>query len=223
MFFVKKMEKSSLRTGGVILSYILKIIMIIFLVISIWKLQWVWIFGCILALFVSLIPTILKRNYQITLPLVLDILITIALILHIGGGLLGAYRLPDYDTLTHFVSSFLIAFITFVIIYILDEYWEGLEMDKYAMAFVVVIATIAMGVIWEFNEWITDIIFGTSEQWGYTDTLKDLFIDTAAGIVMAVIGVSMIKRGSFDELTDDLGEQIDKRIIKSKKDESKNG
>jgi hypothetical protein len=80
-----------------------------------------------------------------------------------------------------------------------------------------------MGVIWEFNEWITDIIFGTSEQWGYTDTLKDLFIDTVAGIVMAVIGVSMIKRGSFDELTDDLGEQIDKTLIKSKKDESKNG
>ena len=217
------MRKSSLRTGGVILSYILKIIMIIFLVISIWELHWVWIFGCILALIVSLIPTILKRNYQITLPLVLEILITIALILHIGGGLLGAYRIPDYDTLTHFVSSFLVAFLAFVIIYILDEYWDGLKMDKYAMAFVVVIATIAMGVIWEFNEWITDIIFGTSEQWGYTDTLKDLFIDTVAGIVMAVIGVSMIKRGSFDELTEDLGEQIDKRIIKSKKDELKNG
>ena len=159
----------------------------------------------------------MKRNYQITLPLFLDILITIALILHIGGGLLGAYSIPDYDSLTHFVSSFLIAFITFVIIYILDEYWDGLEMDKYAMAFVVVIATIAMGVIWEFNEWITDIIFGTYEQWGYTDTLKDLFIDMLAGIAMAIIGVSMIKRGSFDGMTEEFGEQIDKKIIKSKK------
>jgi len=35
---------------------------------------------------------------------------------------------------------------------------------------------------------------------------------------MAIIGVAMIKRGSFAKLTDDLGEQIDKRIIKSKKD-----
>jgi len=211
------MEKSNLRIGVVILSYILKIIMIIFLIISIWKLHWIWIFGCILALIVSLIPTILKRNYQITLPLVLDILITIALILHVGGGLLGAYGISYYDTLTHFVSSFLIAFIAFVIIYILDEYWDGLKMDKYAMAFVVVIATIAIGVIWEFNEWITDLVFGTHEQWGYTDTLKDLFIDTLAGIAMAFIGVSMIKRGSFDEITEEFGEQIDKKIIKSKK------
>jgi hypothetical protein len=195
--------------------------MIIFLFISIWKLFWIWIFGCILALIVSFIPTILKRNYQITLPLVLEILITIALILHVGGGLLGAYGITHYDTLTHFVSSFLVAFLAFVVIYILDEYWDGLIMDKYALAFLVVITTIAMGVIWEFNEWITDIIFGTHEQWGYDDTIKDLFIDMIAGLVMAFIGVAMIKRGSFDELTEDLGEQIDKLIIKSKKDETK--
>ena len=217
------MNKSSLRFGGIILSYLLKIIIVIFLIISVYNKHWIWIFGSALALIVSLVPSILKRNYQITLPLILDILITIALILHVGGGLLGAYSIPQYDSLTHFVSSFLIAFITFVIIYILHVYWDGLIMDKYAMAFVVVIATIAMGVVWEFNEWITDIIFGTYEQWGYTDTLKDLFIDMLAGIIMAAIGVSMIKRGSFDELTDELGEQIDKRIIKSKKGEQKNG
>jgi len=212
------MNKSSLHIGGIILSYILKIIMIIFLIISIWKLHWVWIFGCTLAIIVSLVPTILKRNYQITLPPVLEILVTFTLILHIGGGLLGAYGIPNYDTLTHFISSFLVAFLAFVIIYILDEYWDGLMMDKYAMAFVVIFTTIAMGVVWEFNEWITDIIFGTTEQWGYTDTIKDLFIDTLAGIVMAIIGVTMIKRGSFEEMTEEFGEQLDKRIIKSKKD-----
>jgi len=211
------MNKSTLKIWGVILSYFLKTVIIIFLIISIWKLHWIWIFGCILAIIVSLVPTLLKRNYQITLPLVLEILITIALILHVGGGLFGAYSIPNYDTLTHFISSFLVAFLAFVIIYILHVYWDGLIMDKYAMAFVVVIATIAMGVVWEFNEWITDIIFGTNEQWGYIDTIKDLFIDTLAGIFMAIIGVSMIKRGSFDEMTEEFGEQIDKKIIKSKK------
>ena len=213
------MVNSDLRLGGVIFSYFLKILMVIFLIISIYNQHWIWIFGCILALIVSSVPTILKRNYQITLPLVLEILITIALILHVGGGLLGAYSIPQYDSLTHFVSSFLVAFIAFVIIYILDEYWDGLMMDKYAMAFVVVIATIAMGVVWEFNEWITDIIFGTYEQWGYNDTLKDLFIDAIAGLLMAGVGVALIKRGRFDELTEELGKQIDEKIIKSKKDE----
>ena len=213
------MNKTSLRFGGIILSDFLKIVIIIFLIISIYNVHWIWIFGSALALIVSLVPAILKRNYQITLPLVLEILITISLILHVGGGLLGAYGIPHYDTLTHFVSSFLVAFIAFVIIYILHVYWDGLMMDKYAMAFVVVIATIAMGVVWEFNEWITDIIFGTYEQWGYNDTIKDLFIDALAGILMAVVGVALIKRGRFDELTEEFGKQIGEKIIKSKKDE----
>jgi len=213
------MNKTSLRFGGIILSYFLKIVIIIFLIISIYNVHWIWIFGSALAFIVSLVPAILKRNYQIILPLVLEILITISLILHVGGGLLGAYGIPHYDTLTHFVSSFLVAFIAFVIIYILHVYWDGLIMDKYAMAFVVVIATIAMGVVWEFNEWITDIIFGTYEQWGYNDTIKDLFIDALAGILMAVVGVALIKRGRFDELTEEFGKQIDDKIIKSKKDE----
>jgi len=213
------MKNTKLRFGEIILSYALKIVMIIFLIISIRKLHWEWIFGCIVAIIVSFVPTILKRNYQITLPLILDILITFALILHVGGGLLGFYDIPQYDTVTHFISSFLVAFLAFVIIYILHVYWDGLIMDKYAMAFLVVITTIAMGVVWEFNEWFTDLIFKTAEQWGYEDTLKDLFIDTIAGILMAIIGVTMIKRGSFDEMTGELGKQIDKRIIKSKREE----
>lgn len=208
------MNKSFYQTGGVIFSYLMKTLIVILLVISILKNHWVWIFGCILALIVSLIPTILKRNYQITLPLILDVFITIALLLHIGGGLLNAYRdIPHYDTFTHFVSSVLVAFLAFVIIYILHVYWDGLKMDKYAMAFLVVILTVAMGVIWEFNEWITDLIFGTHEQWGYTDTIKDLFIDMLAGIFMALIGVNLIKKGRFDKMTEDLGRQIDEKII----------
>jgi len=207
------MKKTELHMWGVIVSYALNAVMLGLLIFSIWRGQFVWIFGSALALTVSLIPAILKRNYQITLPLILDVLITLALLLHVGGGLLGGYDLPHYDTLTHFVSSFLVAFIAFVIIYILDEYWDGLIMDDYAMAFVVVLATVAMGVVWELSEWSVDMIFGTVEQWGYDDTVKDLFVDMLAGIVMAVLGVLMIKRGSFDELTEDLGEQLDKQLI----------
>lgn len=208
------MKKTKLNNLGLILSYNLKICIIVLIIISILKQNWIWIFGSTFGLIVSMIPTILKRNYQITLPLVLDVLITTSLLLHIGGGLLNAYHnIPHYDSLTHFVSSFLVAFLAFVIIYILHIYWEGLVMDKYAMAFLVVFCTIAIGVIWEFNEWLTDLIFQTSEQWGYNDTIKDLSIDTLAGIIMAIIGVNLIKKGSFDEMTEDFGEQIDKKII----------
>ena len=205
------MNKLSLRFGGIILSYMLKIVMIIFLIISIWKLHWVWIFGCIITLIISLIPALLKRNYQITLPLLLEILVTIALILHVGGGLLGAYKIPHYDTFTHFISSFLVAFLTFVIIYILDEYWEGLKMDKYAMAFVTVIFTMAVGVFLEFIKWLN--VTGTYYVRTNHVLMLNLSADTIAGIIIAIIGVNLIKSGKFDEMTDDFGKQIDSILI----------
>jgi len=220
----KNMVNNKYRKVGLYLSYFLDILMIILLILSIWQQNIVWIFGCSLALFVSLIPSIVKRNYEITLPLALDLLITVALLLHVGGGLLNIYHtIPFYDAITHFVSSFLVAFLAFVVIYILHVYWEGLIMDKYAMAFVVVLLTISMGVIWEFNEWITDIFVygGLHEQWGYNDTIKDLFIDMIAGIVMAIIGVNMIKKGSFDQMTREFGKQIDKKIISKTRNNKK--
>jgi len=165
-----------------------------------------------------LIPMILEKNYEIHLPLILDILITLALFLHIGGVLLQAYStIPHYDTLTHFVSSFIIAFLSFVAIYILDEFWDGLRMDRYAIAFNVVIFTVALGVIWELAEWSSDLLLGTYEQWGYDDTIKDLFVDMIAGIVMALLGLLLIKHGDFDSLTDDLGRGIGKRLFRVKK------
>jgi uncharacterized membrane protein YjdF len=134
---------------------------------------------------------------------------------------LNAYHfIPFYDSLTHFVSAILVAFLAFVAIYILDKYWKGLHMNKYAMAFIVVIFTMAMGVVWEFFEWTTDMLFNTNEQWGLFDTMKDLLIDTIAGIFIGIIGVNLIKKGRFQKMTKNLGEQINSQIIKRKKSDN---
>jgi hypothetical protein len=212
------MKNKILHTGGIFISFGLKTCMIILLLISIINIQINWIFGCSLGIFLSFIPMILNKNYKIHLPLILDILITLALFLHIGGVLLDAYQLiPFYDVLTHFVSSFIIAFLSFISIYIIDEFWDGLQMDKYALAFIVVLLTVSLGVVWEFAEWSSDIFFGTHEQWGYNDTIKDLSVDMLAGIVLAILGITLIKRHQFDELIDDLEKGIQNRVLNRNK------
>jgi len=212
------MKNKILHTGGIFISFGLKTCMIILLLISIINIQINWIFGCSLGIFLSFIPMILNKNYKIHLPLILDILITLALFLHIGGVLLDAYQLiPFYDVLTHFVSSFIIAFLSFISIYIIDEFWDGLQMDKYALAFIVVLLTVSLGVVWEFAEWSSDIFFGTHEQWGYNDTIKDLSVDMLAGIVLAILGIILIKRHQFDELIDDLEKGIQNRVLNRNK------
>ena len=213
-----EVQKHNFSRRGIVTSHILKVVMVLLLIIAIWNKNWTGVFGCILGIMLSIIPSTLKRNYNVTLPWILDILIAFALFLHIGGVVLNAYQvIPFYDTITHFFSSIIVAFLAFIVIYLLDEYWDGLHMDKYAMAFVVIIFTIAMGVIWEFFEWTIDFLFGTQEQWGLYDTMKDLFIDTIAGIFMAFIGVNLIKKGKFQEIIDDLGKQFNNFIINRKK------
>jgi hypothetical protein len=186
------------------------------LIIAVWRRDWVYVVACVISIFISFIPTILKRDYHITLPWVFDLLIAAALFLHIGGGVLNAYHIiPGYDHITHFVSSVLVSFLAFAVIYILDEYWDGLHMDIYAMAFVAVIFTMAMGVVWEFLEWSVDMIFGTTEQWGLQDTMLDLLVDTIAGIITAVVGVKLIKSGKLKELLKDFGLQVYNGIIRN--------
>lgn len=204
----------------IIISFGLRLIMVILFFIAIWQSDPNWVFGAGFALLLTFVPMILERNYHITLPWILEILIVFALFLHIGGGVLSMYyTIPLYDKLAHFVSSFLVAFISFAAIYILDEYWDGLHMDRRAMAFVVIVTTMAFGVVWEFIEWGSDLIFGTHEQWGLTDTMTDLFVDTIGGVLMAFFGVSLMKSGKWISMTKDFNEDIETFLDKFKKRE----
>jgi hypothetical protein len=84
-------------------------------------------------------------------------------------------------------------------------------MDKYAMGFLTIIFTMAMGVFLEFIKWlnITGIYYIKTNQ----ALMMNLSADTVAGIIIAIIGVNLIKTGKFDKLTDDFGNQIDKMVI----------
>lgn len=193
--------------------------MVILFLIAVWQSDLNWVFGAGFALFLTFVPMLLERNYHITLPWILEVLIVLALFLHIGGGVLSMYyTIPLYDKFAHFVSSFLVAFISFAAIYILDEYWDGLHMDRRAMAFVVIVSTMAFGVVWEFIEMSSDLLFGTHEQWGLADTMTDLFVNTIGGIFMAFFGVSLMKSGKWISMTKDFNAGVESFLDRFKKD-----
>jgi hypothetical protein len=145
--------------------------------------------------------------------LVLDYsLVAFVSILHIGGRLLEFYIIiAGYQLITRFFISALVAFISFAFIFILDEHWDGLIMDKYAMAFVTVISTMTMGVFMEFIKWLN--ISGTYYVKTNNVLMMNLSADTIAGILIAIIGVNLIKTGAFDKMTNTFSDQIDELII----------
>ncbi len=203
---------------GLVISYILKALMVLLILIAAVRGQWSLAISGTLALLLCMLPAIINRRYDVALPLALDCLITLALLIHIGGQVTRAYFiLPHYDTIAHFTSSALIAFMAFIVIYVLDRYWDGLTMDIYVMAFFVVITAMAMGVVWEFMEWASDIYLGTWAQRGNLDTMGDLLVDTIAGIIIAIIGVVLVKRGKMGKMTDGLGKFVDSKSRKKKR------
>jgi hypothetical protein len=196
---------------NVLASYSLKIVIIVTFILAIWKNQWIWVIGGIAGIIIGFVPALLKKNINVTLPWSIEILIAGILALHMGGVLLNAYILPWYADITQFFTSILVAFLAFAIIYIFDEFWDGLKMNKYAMAFIVVIATMATSVILEFIKWFQ--IFGRKSE-SVEQVLLSLLISTLAGIIMALIGVNLIKKGKFNEMTEGFEETIDTNIIR---------
>jgi len=186
--------------------------MIISLILAIWKKDYVWVVGTFFGLFISILPSIIKKDVKFTLPWVFDFLIAIVTILHVGGRLLDFYyNIDNYQLITRFFISILVAFISLAMIYILDEHWDGLKMDKYAMAFLTIILTMGIGVILELVKWLN--VTGTYYIKTNAALMTNLLADTLAGIIIAGIGVNLIKSGKFDELTDEFGDQIDKMVI----------
>jgi hypothetical protein len=201
------------------ISLFFRIILIISIILAIWKRDWVWVIGTCIWLFIIFIPFLLKKDVKLTLPWIFDFLIALVSVLHIGGRLLGYYLIiPGYELITRFFISLLVAFISLAIISILDEHWDGLMMDKYALAFVTVIFTMAMGVFLEFIKWLN--ITGTYYDRSNQVLMMNLLADTLAGIIIAIIGVKLIKSGRLDKMTDTLGNQIDELLFH--KQESKN-
>jgi len=208
------MNKKKPKKLDLIASYSLQVVLIVTLLIALWKQEWIWVVGCFVAVFIGFVPSLINKNVKILLPWSIELLIATVATLNMAGVLLDAYyTIPGFGEITQFFTSVLVAFLAFAVIYILHVYWEGLIMDKYAMAFVVVMATMAGGVILEFVKWFK--LFGAT-QTSVENVLTSLFISTVSGIFIALVGVSLIKRGEFDEITEDLGKQFDSMIKKRK-------
>jgi hypothetical protein len=186
--------------------------MIISLILALWRRDYAWVVGTFIGLFISILPSILKRDAKFTLPWLFDFLIALVSILHVGGRLLDYYyTIPGYQLVTRFFISILVAFIALAMIFILDEHWDGLKMDKYAMAFLTIIFTMTVGVILEFVKWLN--VMGTYYVKTNHVLMLNLSADTVAGIIIAIIGVNLIKTGKFDKMTDDFSNSIDKMVI----------
>jgi len=174
----------------------------------------IWIITSSVSLFLSLLPTILRYLRIFTLPGIIDLMITLALFLHTGvGEMFNVYfTFPNFDMITHYFSGFIVAFLIFMSLYLVDLKWDEFKIHPYAIAIGTVIGTMAMGVIWEWFEWLGDYLFHLHSQVDLFDTMVDLAMDTLGGITMAIIGIYFIGTGGFKRFVTQIEEDIDDMI-----------
>jgi len=172
------------------------LVLISLLIFAVLKNDWLWSFFAVIMIFIAFVPTIFRYFLKINLPFLFDVFICLALIFHMGNGLLDiSISYPIYNKFTHFFSAIVVAFIFLILLFVFNEYYRGIAVNTFKILFDVIVITMAFGVVWEFLEWTTDFLFNLNTQPSLDDTIGDLFADTIGGLLIAFFGYFLIKRG----------------------------
>jgi hypothetical protein len=182
-------------------------------IFSVIKSDTLWSFFAIIMIFIAVVPTIFRHYFKIKLPYLFDVFICLALIFHMGNGLLDICKIyPIYNKFTHFFSASVVAFIVLISLFVFNEYYRGIAVNIFKILFDVIVTTIAFGVVWEFMEWTSDYLFNLNTQPSLNDTIGDLFADMLGGLLIAFIGYFLIKRGILRSFSKDFKKHFNEII-----------
>ena len=121
------------------------------------------VFLCVLTLILFMMPSVLEKKLDITLPNTLEIIILLFIYAAEIMGEIGAYYVtfPYWDTVLHTLNGFLCAAIGFSLLDILNrEEKIGFSLSPLYLAIVAFCFSMTVGVIWEFFECTMDSCFG---------------------------------------------------------------
>ncbi len=108
-------------------------------------------------------------------------------LLHVMGHALGFYaQFAWYDKALHFAEPLALAFVLFALSQSVDWIWQWRRVTPVEVAIYCFSMVLALGALWEILEFGMDTFFHTQEQNGNTDTMLDLLMDAAGGLVGAV-------------------------------------
>lgn len=151
------------------------------------------------ALAVTLLPRLLRREYDVPLGVGVTLWIASAVFLHSLGTL---YFYGDYfwwHNLTHAVSGSLIAGVGFALFRAVDEYTSAVRFPPRFMFALILLFVVSVGVVWEIGEFLTDRLVyalgGTDPafaQYGLHDTMTDLVFNLAGAVVVAIWGTAYL-------------------------------
>jgi len=173
-----------------------------------------WVPAALISLFFTEVPSLLRRDMHLVLPLELNFWIVLALFLHVVSGFAGLYdHVPGWDHITHMLSASLIGALAFVVVVTIDKYVDSIYLPRPFLAFFIVMFVMAMGVMWEIMEYGTDALTGSRLQYSLADTMYDLLFDGFTGFIVAIVGAQYLTRVTREHFVESLNVEEAKRRI----------
>jgi len=167
--------------------------------------EYTYIPAALVAILISELPSILKKDLRLVLPVELNFWIVLALFVHVLGSFSGFYdNLPGWDHLTHAMSASLVAALGFVVVVAIDKYADSISLPPTFLALFIVMFTMAIGVVWELMEYLVDELTGSLLQYSLEDSMNDMLFDTIGGLLVASAGSYYLTHTSVEHFVGEL-------------------
>jgi len=174
----------------------------------------VWIYSGIFCIFFAMVPTLLRRYVDINIPWKLEFLLFLALFLHVGGGALGLYNVFwTWDMVTHFVSTFMLALIVFIMFFIVNERLGSMQLNARKIIIITMIIAMSLGLIWEGMEIAADVLVDLRAAEDINDTMLDLVMDAVGGLAAALLAVRWHRDGTLQRTSSEFGSGMDNLFV----------
>lgn len=123
-------------------------------------------FLCLLSLILFTLPFFIQKNFKITIPNTLEIIILLFIFAaEILGEINNFYgRIPNWDTMLHTLNGFLAAAVGFALIELLNENSTHFNLSAIYLTLVGFCFSMTIGVVWEFFEYGMDKILNFDMQ-----------------------------------------------------------
>lgn len=173
----------------------------------------------ILTLILFMIPQLIEKTIDVTIPTGLK---TIILIFIFAAEILGEInafyvKIPVWDTMLHTTNGFLMAAIGFALIDLFNRSEKfSIKMSPYFVAFVAFCFSMTIGVLWEFFEFSMDWFF-------YTDMQKDWILPVISSVKLDPAGANTPVKVAVESVVINgeawnLGGYLDVGIVDTMKD-----
>lgn len=159
---------------------------------------------CLLGTLVMMLPSILAKKFKVVVPSMIVILYFIFLYCAIYLGEIHNfyYVIPHWDTILHAFSGAMLGTLGFILVDLLNKDKNiRVSLSPFFVAVFAFCFALAIGSLWEVYEFTFDSILGLNMQKHTTeagvalvgvqalsDTMKDIIVDAASALVVAIIG-----------------------------------